>query len=277
MCFFQLELTALLALTFFIVKFLLVGLLLNGGVSACEFSDRHLLDALGAQLLIQIERLLNQEIVLVFPVRGTGNWLNWLHSGAGMLAETWSFWLPWAQLLTGAALVEWTSKFVIVFIDIVINGNNNFGLFFWLWGFQLDRVRGRRGSLLARALLLRLLLDRVYFIVHLCKHTHYFPHCSIAYFIWLLLDNLRRWFVASCASYLVKKHCLTTPQQPLSVKHISAGLHGISGCKLHIWSAPHFFKKIRPCFVNQNFKLHCLLVHQLIKFKHGFVLWFLFL
>ena len=73
MCFFQLELTALLALTFFIVKFLLVGLLLNGGVSACEFSDRHLLDALGAQLLIQIERLLNQEIVLVFPVRGTGN------------------------------------------------------------------------------------------------------------------------------------------------------------------------------------------------------------
>jgi hypothetical protein len=51
-CFLQLELAALPTLTFFIVKFLLVGLLLDGGVTACEFSDRHLLDALGAQFLI---------------------------------------------------------------------------------------------------------------------------------------------------------------------------------------------------------------------------------
>lgn len=73
MCFLQLELAALSALTFFIVEFLLVGLLLDGGVTACEFSDRHLLDALGAQFLIQIERLLNQEIVLVLTVGRTVN------------------------------------------------------------------------------------------------------------------------------------------------------------------------------------------------------------
>jgi len=77
--FLQLELTALSALTFFIIKFLLVRLLLNRGVSACEFSDSHLLDALSAifaSFLTQIECFLNQEIVLVFTVVFSGYCFN---------------------------------------------------------------------------------------------------------------------------------------------------------------------------------------------------------